>query len=569
MNIATVSIDGDFFMIATEKWDKDRVKSIPDIKWSPIYKLWKASCTVTNAKHIDKFFSSEEIDELAKQKITELKNFKKEILEFPSDFQFKNPPMSCQSTALELAYPHNGFALFMDMGTGKTYTSINLAAARFLNDQIDAVLVVCPTSVKPVWPDEFKEHCPVPYIHRVHESSKANERRTTEFIDKCVTDLKVLVIGVEALSNGRAFEFAENFCKAHKVMMVIDESSTIKTPPKYKGGQPAKSRTVRCWDLGALSLFRIILSGTPVTQGVQDLFSQFTFLDWEIIGKRNFASFRSDYCTMGGFDDKKITGYKNLDKLFDKLRPWTYSVKITDVLDMPEQTYEKVHIKANPDQARMLKDLGDPYDMTTEMNGVELEVETILERMIRYQQIVGGFFPFPVTKDNGEPDGYEVVQIKGSNPKLEELLTIIGRLDDHKKIIIWARFAPEQKLIDETLRQKYGENSSVHYGGGGSTELRTEMIEQFREGDARFFVSGAAGYRGLTLVESCTVIYYSNTFSYDDREQSERRPWRIGQKNAVLYIDLVMNHKIDNQILTALRNKQDVAEFVNGELSGS
>ena len=63
-----------------------------------------------------------------------------------------------------------------------------------------------------------------------------------------------------------------------------------------------------------------------------------------------------------------------------------------------------------------------------------------------------------------------------------------------------------------------------------------------------------------------TNIYYSGTFSYDDREQSERRTWRKGQTCPTVYIDLTMNHKIDRQIIKAVKGKKDMAQFIDEEL---
>jgi len=346
-------------------------------------------------------------------------------------------------------------------------------------------------------------------------------------------------------------------------MMVIDESSTIKTSPKFKGGKAVPSRTTRCWDAGELCEYRVTMTGTPVTQGIQDLFSQYRFLDWEIIGNKNYFSFKARYTIGGGFKGKKIVGYKNVDELMSRLRPYTYSVKITDVMDMPRQVYETKFCALNFTQKRLLDELGDPYKMATELDGKVLECETVLERMIRYQQIVGGHFPFRLEDEMK----YGIERIQGNNPKLEEMKAIVGSLDSDRKVAIWARFFPEQELIVETLKQMGYE--CVWYKGGATTDERMEIINEFRNNkDCRFFVSGGAGYRGITIVEADLNIYYSNTFSYDDREQSERRTWRKGQLNPVLYVDLTMNHKIDQQILTALKRKEDLAKFVDSQLRG-
>ena len=555
-----VSVDGQSFIIKCEYFDNERAKNLPDRTWSALYKHWIAPISKTNAQYINSVYKATEIDEFALRTIKIATSFIPKEKPFPQYFGFKNKPMDHQLVALRRAYPLREFALFMDMGTGKTFTAISLAAAHFVEDDIDALLVVCPTSVKPVWLDELELHCGIEYTAWVHEAGK--DRQTETFIYNAQADkLKVLIVGVESLSQGRAYNHIDAFCKMHKTMMVIDESSTIKTPPKSKGGKIVPSRTSRCWDAGELCEYRVIMTGTPITQGIQDLFAQFRFLNWEIIGNKNYYSFKARYTISGGFQGKKIIGYQNVDELIDRVKPWVYNIKITDVMNMPEQVYESKFCTPNPIQTRLLKDLGDPYNMSTEMDGDVLECETVLERMIRFQQIVGGHFPFALEDDKG----YDIKVIPGKNPKMEELKTIIEQIDDKRKVIIWARFFPEQKMIADTLVQMG--HHPVWYRGGLTTDERRAAVKQFREDPTcRFFVSGGAGYRGLTLVEADLAIYYSNTFSYDDREQSERRPWRKGQTYPVTYIDLTMNHKIDKQILLALKRKEDLAKFVDKQL---
>ena len=553
-----ISVDGEDFIIKCEFFDNHRVKAMPDRKWSPPYKVWIAPINKTNAVYIDNTFKATEIDADALAAIQKVKEFIPVTEPYPG-MDFKTKPMNHQVEALERAWPHDEFAFFMDMGTGKTWTAINLAGTRWDLGQIEALAVVCPTSVKPVWLDELELHCSVKYTPYVHESGK--DTLTQAFIKAENYKLKVLIVGVESLSQGKAWTHLNDFCHKHHTMMVIDESSTIKTSPRSKGGKIIPSRTSRCWDAGESCKYRIIMTGTPITQGIQDLFAQFRFLNWEIIGNKNYFSFKARYTVAGGFQGKKIIGYKNIDELMDRVKPYTYNIKITDVMDMPEQVYEQRYCSLNDIQKRLLSDLGNPYDMSTSMGELEIDCETVLERMTRYQQIVGGHFPFALENEKG----YGIEIIPGKNSKMEELIDIIDSLDNTRKVVIWARFHPEQKMIFDCLVGNYG--PAIWFKGGMSTDERRDAISRFRnDPDCRFFVSGAAGYKGITITESTLNIYYSNTFSYDDREQSERRTWRKGQPYPVLYIDLTMNHVIDKQILKALKMKEDLAKFVDDQL---
>jgi len=97
-------------------------------------------------------------------------------------------------------------------------------------------------------------------------------------------------------------------------------------------------------------------------------------------------------------------------------------------------------------------------------------------------------------------------------------------------------------------------------------DARARSKENFQKGDAEFFIANAAaGATGLTLHAARTVVYYSNSFKLVDRLQSEDRAHRIGQEHPVNYIDLVAPNTIDTHIVTALRNKFDIANQITGD----
>tara|TARA_R100001377_G_scaffold85051_2_gene70114 strand:- start:74 stop:895 length:822 start_codon:yes stop_codon:yes gene_type:complete len=266
---------------------------------------------------------------------------------------------------------------------------------------------------------------------------------------------------------------------------------------------------------------------------------------------------------MGGFEQRKIIGYKNINEVMDLVAPHTYIVKKEDVLDLPPKVYETITVKPSKEQARILRDVGDKFVMGSHLDGLDLEVETILERMIRYQQIVGGMFPY-----DEEGGTHGITPIPGPNPKLDAMVDLIKDLDLKSKVIIWARFVPEQKMIAEYLNSVFGP-CVAHYSAGCSTNERKDMITEFQdlESPTRFFLSNPTmGGIGLTLTAASYVVYFSNSFSLEDRLQSEDRAHRKGQTKSVTYIDVMMDHQIDRDIVTAIRNKKSVADYVESSI---
>lgn len=465
-------------------------------------------------------------------------------------------PMTHQREAMKAAWKHNSFALFMDMGTGKTYVAVNLAAARFLKDQIDALLVICPTSIKLVWEEELDLHCSVDYDVKVINGYKDFAgKKIGKWLSEPPDKLKVLIMGVEAFSQGKCFEIAATFAIRTNCMMVVDESTTIKNPKS--------TRTKKLVEIGKHAIYRMIMSGSPITQGMEDLYAQFQFLNEWIIGCKSYFLFKNKYCIIGGFQNKAIVGYQNKEDLIAKIEPYTYSVKITDCIDMPEKIFRQIVVEPTSQQLELIRDLKDMFE--AEHDGDILTAATVLERVTRYQQIIGGFFPYNTDDPNKK---YDIKPVSGKNPKLIAMMDDIATLGYDQKVIIWSRFRPEIKMIVEALQDKYGSQSVVQFHGGLDQEQKKVSINRFRTiPRVRFIVLlTQAGRMGLTLTEANYAYYYSNSFSFEDRDQSERRNWRKGQTGTCVYIDVISNHKYDKITLAAIKRKGGLAKYVEEQL---
>ena len=163
----------------------------------------------------------------------------------------------------------------------------------------------------------------------------------------------------------------------------------------------------------------------------------------------------------------------------------------------------------------------------------------------------------------------EYEPIDGPNPKMEALKQILAELPSNRKVLIFAAWRGEQDMIRDYIESISGDYYSFYckrHGADSTDHLRSETKRFQTNPDCRFMIAGRGGYRAVTWTAADVVIYYSCTFSYDDREQSERRPWRTGRHDSVLYIDLIADHKIDSDIRNAVKRKKDVADFVKERL---
>jgi SNF2 family DNA or RNA helicase len=215
--------------------------------------------------------------------------------------------------------------------------------------------------------------------------------------------------------------------------------------------------------------------------------------------------------------------------------------------ELPKKIYEKRFYELEGAQRSR-------YDMLLDKMKLELQDNnvTILHKMtlyLRLQQLICGY----LTGDDGK-----TIQFYGrplDNPRIQLLLETLEDIDG--QVIIWARFKEDIRQIADVL----GDDAVTYYG---DTKDREENLRAFRAGEKRFFVGNAVvGGIGLNLVNSACVIYYSNTFSYEDRKQSEDRCHRIGQEHdSVLYIDLEAVDTVDTKIIGSLHAKEDLAMYM-------
>lgn len=475
-----------------------------------------------------------------------------------SKFPWKNEPSPFQLAAIKKAWNKEAYALFHSMGAGKTFTTINLAAGRFMADKAKYLVIICPSSIKSVWNVELKKHCPCEFSYHAYVSG--GDAALSKWVaSEDPNVLNVLGLGVEALSQGKAFDRAMDWItdRADKgVMIVVDESSRIKNH--------AAGRTKKAYKLARKCKYRLILTGTPISQGYQDLFSQFWFLDPDIIGMKSYVLFRNMYCIQGGFENRSIIGYQNTNVLMRRIQEYCDIVTKEEAMpELPEKIRAApILVDPTPEQKKAMKQL--EQEMMASMSGDELTVSTVMDRLTRYQQICGGFYPY----DDVDNNSYKIRPIEGSNPKLAALLDLCESIHEAgEKAIIWARFRPELELIARRLRDQHGENAVVEFHGGVGEAERTANTQTFEnDRECRFIVANAVvGGMGQTWIAATKTIYYSNTFSYEDRMQSEDRNHRRGQHNSVTYYDIVMSIKADTMILAALTKKGDVAsEFREG-----
>lgn len=452
-----------------------------------------------------------------------------------------------------------GFGLFMEMGTGKTLTSIAIAGHLYQMGYIKRVIVIAPTSVCGVWPEEFMKYASFPVHCAVLNGTAEKRVRMLSGIEKAAgqvitgdgqppqSPLLVAVVNYEATWR------MEKVLLAYKPDLIIaDEAQRIKTPTANQ------SKTLH--RLGDACRFRLALSGTPMQNSPLDFWSIYRFLDTSVFGA-SFYSFKSRYAVMGGYRVNgravQVTGYRFLEEMTSKAYTIAYRVTKEDALDLPTFTFQTRPVTLSPKEATAYRQMAQQSLVELESGGC-VSAPIIITKLMRLQQITGGF----IAPDPIEGKEQPVKQIGSS--KLDALKDILQDyvLDGGKKLVVFARFVPEVLAIQQLCQDmKIGH---VTLYGKVKKMVRPSLVKSFQhDPECRVFVAQieTAGL-GITLHAASTAVLYSVDFNYATYEQALSRIHRAGQTQKCTYIHLSVPGSIDEHVLKALEQKEDLAHRV-------
>jgi len=471
------------------------------------------------------------------------------------NYKFKTKPYGHQLDALEASWNKEVFAYFMEMGTGKSKVLLDNAAILYDKGEINALLLIAPKGVYKNWYDsEIPTHLPDHVDKKIvlwktsDKSIKQTKLLNTLF--ETGSDLRILIMNVESFSSGDGADFAYKFLSAHpKSMVAIDEATTIKTP--------TTNRTKKIIALRSMCKYRRILTGSPVTKSPLDLYSQCQFLDPWLLGYESYTAFKARHAEtkkilVNGRHIEIVTGYRHLQELSDKVVSFSKRILKEDCLDLPAKTYVKHYVELTDEQKKLYKQM--KKEAIAFLNGKMQSTATVMTQFMRLHQITCGHF----TADDG------TIQDLPSS-RLSELMSILENIEG--KTIIWSHYTHDVKRIIEEIKKVYGEDSVVDYFGETDTDSRSSNIKKFQNDDkCRFFVgtTHTGGY-GITLTAGSNMIYFSNGYDLEKRQQSEARIDRIGQTKKMTYIDIMAQDTIDERIVKALRKKVNIANAIMKE----
>ena len=482
------------------------------------------------------------------------------------------PHYKHQLKAADLLNKFDQYALIMEQGTGKSRPVLDDWITRIESGRAKDLVVIGPKGAYMNWVGTPEEPGEVDkwllpstrdYIRVVPwvSGGTAAQREALKNLLHA-RGPRFLAMNVEALNrSGAAREYLLKFVDGNKVIGCVDESTTI-------AHESAQRTKFILHELAQKFVARRILSGLVAPESPMDLYSQYCFLDWKIIGQRSFFGFKHRYAIMEKVnftpahlraqgqlfrDVNVVVGFRNIPDLHEKIMARSYRVLKSDVLDLPPKIYQFWDVDLTPEQEKNYYQMRD-LAYTELAFGTFSTASMKLDQLGKMQHILCG----------------HVRQEDGSLIDIPENRTaaVVEILQHHSgKAIIWCPWPQALRKIVAALKKEFGEDSTVGFWGEHELKERLDARARIQNDEqCRFIVSNqSVGRFGNTWTAANLVIYYANSFDNEDRQQSEDRAHRIGQTRSVTYIDLRARGTIDEKLIQTLRKKINMSSTLQGD----
>lgn len=472
----------------------------------------------------------------------------------------KRQPDPNQIKAFKLMHGKEFFALMMAPRTRKTKVILDDFGAMELADMANDLLIIARAAICHVWAEAIKDD----FSYDLQERSRVHQWKSGTGVKlsaeragflKDLNGPRVLIVNVEALSRpGDARDFVTAFlAQKRKTVCAIDESTIIKNKSKRTKFINDRVRPA--------CAYRRILSGLMTPRSPLDLFYQWEFLDWNVLGFRNWYTFRASiaHLKLEWFGGRSVitinknegnNGFKPevINEMQELIKPYSFRVPFNPKVP---STFTMRKVEMTKEQTKAYNEIRD--NATTELNDSHITATVVIAQIMRMHQVLCGH----ARDENGE-----LVEFPENKTK-----ALLDLLDDYSgKAIIWCSYDYNVNKITEALLEEYGEGSVARYWGG-NVKTRKEEEQLFKTTKAcRFMISTPdSGSMGLTWDMADMAVYFSSKDNLEHRDQSEQRTMGRDKTRGVDNVDLIVPGTVEEKILEALRKKIDMSSIINGD----
>lgn len=461
-------------------------------------------------------------------------------------------------------------ALFLPMGLGKTLISL---AFRYVKS-LGRTIIVTKNSIKGTYADQINYWgTRAGYQWKSYIITADNKKKPFPAVDFLIVNYDLV------------WMLRQRLIEWQPQLIIADESNAIKNHQAQRTlamldiayGTLRGEAKLRCkkdsmQKIGPEIPYRLILTGTSITKGYEDLYTQFLFLDQKSMPEY-ISQFRACYCPMeshvlrGGARKGqvywKMAGYTNITEsswngipsLMDRIKPYVFAAKKEDCLDLPDKTFTTEMLPMSTAQKTLYRKM--QKEALIELADAKIKAPTIVARLMKMHQLSNGF----VIDEFGAAQ-----EIAGKNEKIEWLLDRLPDLVEQHKVIIFAQFRWSAARIRVLINEMKIPHSWL-VQDMNVTE-RQEQINRFNsDANVRVFVLPLQlGSHGLNLQTADYVIYVNKSYAFGDYEQSQDRIHRIGQTKHCHYISLVTEGTVEEGIELNLAGKKNILDCSMEEL---
>lgn len=409
-----------------------------------------------------------------------------------------------------------------DMGLGKTIQGIGLAEFLARHASVSKVLIICPASLKAQWRIEIQRF----------------SNRSSCLILGAVKDRQTQYVNSSFFTVCNYEQVLRDFLSIEKAawdLIILDEGQRI------KNWEAKTSRMIKA----LRSPFALVLTGTPLENRIEELFSVVEFIDDRRLGPA-FKFFNRHRM----IDEKgKLLGYKNLDALRERLKPVLLRrTRASVIKDLPPRTTQVIRITPTDEQLgvesthRRIIQIILQKKFISEMDLLRLQKALLMCRLCANST-------FLVDK-----------QAPGYSSKLKELDLLLEQLsaEEDRKIVLFSEWTGMLNMIEPLLEAR--KLNYVRLDGSVPQKMRQGLVQQFQGNpDCKLFITTNAGATGLNLQAANTVINVDLPWNPAILEQRIGRAHRMGQKRPVQVFLLVTADTLEESLLATLSTKHELA----------
>ena len=408
-----------------------------------------------------------------------------------------------QEQALNQTENFNRVAYYLDMGLGKTF----VGSEKMMQFETPVNIVVCQKSLIPTWIEHFQTYYS---DYDIWDLTSKNGMKGFMSSNSMVQNGQFKMIGVinyDLLFRRSYFKELENFT------LMLDESSMIQNE--------AAKRSKFILQMKPANV--ILLSGTPTSGKYENLWSQIHLLGWKISKDLYWKQYiETEWVEEDGFFRKDVVGYKNVDRLKQKLREHgAIFMKSEEVVDLPEQIDNKVMIGTTKEYRKFMK------SRIITVQGKEMIGDSALTKRLYARMLCGHY----------------------NQNKLEAFRDLVDSTDD--RLIVFYNFNEELAELVNLVKDK-----PVSIINGSIKDLSAYEEHE----NSITFVQYQAGSSGLNLQKANKMIYFTLPQSCENYMQSKKRIHRIGQNKRCFYYYLLVSGSVEEDILKALERGVDYTD---------